>query len=198
MKLERFTDAQTFFERTRAFLLEHEVVNNLLFGIIDTLVNDPGRYESRPYLALARSAKEVAAVALRTPPQALVLSRASDLRAVEPFGQDLSLESLPGVSGPAREAKAFAKTWHVSTGQTYTLNMPQRIYKLERVVPVENVAGRLRPATPEDRLQLVKWTDAFNREALSSGPSRDPEAIVVPTPSSKIACKIYRPGARQP
>ena len=177
MKLERFSDAQTFYAATRAFLLEREVENNLLFGILDTLINDPGRYEQRPYFASVRFEEAVIAVALRTPPHNLVLSCATDLRAAEVFARDLMEENLPGVSGPEREAAAFVEAWQALTGQPYTLSMPQRLYKLERVVSLE-ITGHLRHATQADRPLLVKWTDAFNRETVSSGLSQNPERIV--------------------
>jgi predicted GNAT family acetyltransferase len=43
--------------------------------------------------------------------------------------------------------------------------MAERIYSLSRLIPVEGVAGRARPATGDDVDLLAAWFDAFNTEA---------------------------------
>lgn len=177
MKLKHFSDAAAFAAASKDFLLEHEVENNLLFGITESLISQPERYEAAPYIALVHGDDGTNVVALQTPPHNLVLSKAETLAALEPVVQDLKGKDLPGVTAPKLEAKAFVETWQDLTGQSYTLSMPQRIYKLEKVIPVKNVSGNLRRATQVERPLLMEWIRAFHTEALSSGPPQDPERI---------------------
>ena len=74
--------------------------------------------------------------------------------------------TLPGVLGPVGAARSFAETWQELAGQPYRKKKAQRIHRLEKVIPVEGVPGRLRRATEADRELLMKWFVAFAAEAL--------------------------------
>jgi predicted GNAT family acetyltransferase len=54
--------------------------------------------------------------------------------------------------------------------------MSERIYKLERVIPVTGVTGTLREAEERDVPLLAAWVEAFEREALPFEPPVDGEA----------------------
>ena len=178
MRLQRFNNPQLFAEASENFLIQNEVENNLLFGIVETLVTQPERYTTTPYLALVYGENEPVIATLRTPPHSLVLSKAKDTKALELVARDLRETNLPGVSAAANEAEAFANVWQSLTGQSYSLTMPQRIYKLERVIPVQNVPGKLHLAGSKERPLLIKWVQAFHAEALSSGPPQNPELVI--------------------
>ena len=74
MDLTRYADPAAFASRAQPFLLRHEAEHNLILGLVGALQRQPvpGR---RPYLAILEEGGEVLAVALRTPPNRLVLSR---------------------------------------------------------------------------------------------------------------------------
>ncbi|MGH2516727.1 MAG: GNAT family N-acetyltransferase [Ktedonobacterales bacterium] len=181
MKLTRYDDATPFYDRAEAFLLAHEAEHCLMLGLRATLIQQPDYFGAPPYLALVEEDAEIVAAALRTPKYNLALSLmpnekligasltllVEDVRAVYP--------TLPGVIGPAALSRAFAGEWQRTTGQTYQAGTKERIYRLDTVIPVRNVLGTLRSATENDRTLLVRWLDAFRREALGPDTPLDAE-----------------------
>jgi len=49
--IHRFSDAAAFLERVRPLLMCREAENNLMLGIIRTLIDQPDRHPKTPYLA---------------------------------------------------------------------------------------------------------------------------------------------------
>ncbi len=180
MRLVRFDSPAEFRDHTEPFLEAREAEHNLLLGLASVLVSDPGRYPEPPYLASVDEGSDVVAVALRTPPHNLVLSMTAHPEALELIARDAqdTFGSLPGVSGPSDEARRFADLWRSLTGQGHELRMAERIYQLERVEPVRGVPGRLRDAAEADRELLVRWFEAFGREALGKGDAWDAKDAV--------------------
>ena len=170
MRLHKFTDASQFYDRVKDYLLSYESEHCLLFGVINTLVYNPERYNCEPYLATVESNGNIMAVAIRTPPFPLLLSKMQDFQAVDLFVRDLySLdELLPGVSSFMREGQIFAETWQIIASQSYQVEMQMRIHSLDKVQPITQSNGYLRPATQSDRDLLVQWSEAFGMEASGS------------------------------
>jgi hypothetical protein len=83
MQLRRFGSLQEFCDRAQAYLLQYEAEHNLLLSILYTLWHDPERYPEPPYLAIVEADHGVLAVAIRTPPYKLMLSKAMDLEALQ-------------------------------------------------------------------------------------------------------------------
>jgi hypothetical protein len=145
------------------------VTHNLFLRIIDTLVQTPEHYQEPAYMALVESeAGEVVAVALRTPPHALLLSLVQDFRAIELIAQDIlkTQSHLSGVNAPIAVADSFADQWQRRTGQMAHLYMALRIHQLTAVEPIAIAQGHLRLATDRDRPLLVQWYQEFVGEAL--------------------------------
>jgi predicted GNAT family acetyltransferase len=107
MKLQRFGSSQKFWDDAQDYLLQHEAENNLLLGISHTLLHRPDRYPQLPYLAIAKTDNDTLAVAIRTPPHKLLLSKAQNLEALTMIARDLQQEHLPGVAGLVPEVEAF-------------------------------------------------------------------------------------------
>ncbi|MCF2150506.1 GNAT family N-acetyltransferase [Desmonostoc muscorum LEGE 12446] len=168
MKVYRFQNATEFYARVKDYLLNQEAMHNLLLGISHTLIENPERFEEKPYLSTVEVNGDIVAVAMRTPPRPLLLSEIKDFQAVELLAQDLSISypSLPGVNAPTDEAQAFTLAWHSLTGQSYQLKVALRTFKLEKVKPISQVTGYLRLATEDDRELLKNWHEAFSLEAL--------------------------------
>ncbi|MBD2414156.1 GNAT family N-acetyltransferase [Nostoc calcicola FACHB-389] len=168
MKVYRFQNATEFYARVKDYLLNQEAMHNLLLGISHTLIENPDHYDEKPYLATVEENGDIVAVAMRTPPRLLLLSQIKDFQAVELLAQDLSISypSLPGVNAPTNEAQAFILAWHSLTGQSYQLKLALRIFQLEKVKPISQVAGYLRLATDKDRELLKNWYESFSLEAL--------------------------------
>ena len=171
MKLNRFQDAKEFYSRTREYLLEKEFINSLLLRLAKRLADNPQTYsEYPPYLATVEKDNKILAVALRTPPRNLILSEVQDLAALEKIAEDIYKNEgeISGVTGLTKETQTFAKIWENLTGQSYKISMHQRIYKLEKVQPVNKATGHLRLATCSDRNLLLFWVKAFYQEAAGS------------------------------
>jgi uncharacterized protein len=54
----------------------------------------------------------------------------------------------------------------------FGLGRRQRIYQLDAVVPVQGVAGTLRPASATERELLIAWSEGFMRDTVA-GADRD-------------------------
>ncbi len=175
MQLQRFQDVQQFYERVQDYLICHEAHHSLLFSILHILLHSPDRYPHPSYLATVEAEGNVIAVALRTPPRKLVLSKMTDLQASQLIAQDLVQESkkLPGVLGLTPEARAFVAAWQNLTQQPAQLALELRMHQLQTVQPIAPVSGYLRPATESDHSLLTQWNQDFMLEALG-GLDEDP------------------------
>jgi predicted GNAT family acetyltransferase len=179
VQVARFSGVEDFLTRTGPFLKEREAEHNLILGICSTL-REGNPYEGPPYLAAVEDRKGVAAAAIRTPPYNLVLSEAEDPRAVELFAADISEDprAIPGAMGPVGVVDRFAQAWHQITGQALRETVRQRIFRTGGVSVPEGVPGRARKAVAADRDMLVRWIEAFGREALGDLPRQGPERQV--------------------
>jgi len=176
VRLRRYANVGAFAIEAQGFLLRHEAHHHLLLGIVAGLQAGTGG-APEPYLATVLSGPEVVAVALMTPPRNLVVSLTAAPEAPALVARDLHDEGwpVPGLLGPAEASHAFADAWAAETGSVARAGMTQRIYRVERVRPVDGVPGALRRATVADRDLLVRWVAAFSAEAGGD----DPEAAEI-------------------
>lgn len=179
MQLHRFHSIQDFCNLAQDYLLQQEAEHNLLLGILHTLRKNPDHYLEPPYLAIVEADQRVLAVAIRTPPYKLVLSKALEIEALKLIAQDLQNYDQPisGVSGLVTEVTAFLQAWQVLTGQPYRRVMEMRIHQLTQVQPVAPARGHLRSATAADRPLLLDWFAAFISE-IGEVVSETPERMV--------------------
>jgi hypothetical protein len=179
MKIHRFNNPQQYYERVKKYLLQHEADHSLILGISNTLIRSPEHFIQQPYLVAVED-ETILAVAVRTPPGKLILSRSLNFEALRAIAQDLYSHSqpLPGVIAPATEAKTFADAWQALTGQSYKIGMRERIYQLETVEPILKASGYLRRANQGDRI-LISWCKAFIREAIGDDAVKDDEDRLV-------------------
>jgi hypothetical protein len=192
MQLHRFTDAQTFYERAKPFLLAREADHNLILGLCAELISNPASYPLPPYLATVEDDGAVIAAALRTPPHKPTLSHAYLPAAIAMIARDIAtLETtIPGVSGPKETVCAFAEQWSALSGQHYYLERELRIYELREVRPVVGVPGTMRRATEADRSLLTEWLTAFQREAMGDENPAGIERVVTRSLTSS-ARRLY-------
>jgi uncharacterized protein len=163
------TDARAFLDTAGPFLERREAEHNLLFGIAENLVKDPGRPMTGPPLfAVVRRDSEIVAAGLMTPPFNIVLSCTDDPDSMPALARRLAHGDvqIPGITAPRDVARAFADAWTATHGQTAHETMAQRIYRLQRVTPPREVPGLLRVADARDRDVLIDWCHAFLLEAL--------------------------------
>jgi hypothetical protein len=174
LRVERPADVEAFLARAGAFLAAHEAENNLIFGICSSLRVNPTLFSEPARFAVVvedaadagSHAARIAAAALLTPPNRLVLSHVDDLEAVDALADALTGETLPGVLGARPAARRFAERWTARAGGSFEPRMAERIFRLSAVRPPRPTTGRMRMAEPPDRSLIVAWLRAFAAEAL--------------------------------
>lgn len=170
MILHRFEDASQFYHQVKDYLQKREAEHWLLIRLSNMLISHPERYNEKPYMATVETEGNIVAVAIRTPPRRLLLSKIQDFAAVDAIAQYLHAhhQQLPGVSSFPIEAKAFAQAWQAITDQTYKLGMQLRMHQLDKVYPISKSSGHLRHATQDDFNLLLDWYKAFAAEAAGA------------------------------
>jgi predicted GNAT family acetyltransferase len=178
--VKELDDPGAFLEAARPLLLEDEARNNLVFGIAGTLRDHPSLYDEYR-LWIVEDGDRTVGVALRTPPYNLALGGPARLVVAKGLAESLYAAGieLPGVTGAAPEVEHFATAWETLARVARRQRMAQRIYRLTALRPVEDVSGRGRPATEEDRPLLLEWVRSFVAEAIPEGtPDLGPERTV--------------------
>lgn len=173
MRVTRHGTAGALLAEARAFLLRDEVENHLVLGIAGEL--DAAPAFDGPWLATIEEQGKTVACALQTPPRPLILTRAP-AAAVDALVEGMMAwgVELPGVVGPAETANRFARLWSRRTGKEAQLGTHQRMYRLDAVEPgLEPLPGRLRQAGEDDLDRVTEWIEAFQREAMPVGDSRE-------------------------
>ncbi|MBI4781675.1 MAG: GNAT family N-acetyltransferase [Oscillatoriophycideae cyanobacterium NC_groundwater_1537_Pr4_S-0.65um_50_18] len=177
MQLHQLNDIKEFWQQTQNYLMQDEAEHNVLISVLQTLLHYPERYSEQPYLAFVQAEGNILAIAIRTPPHKLLLSKVKDLNALKLIAQDLQRSQLPGVSGLVAEAEAFVQAWQTVTGQPYHREIEMRLHQLTEVKPVATPDGFLRLAVESDRALLIDWFRAFNAE-IGMAVSHEAERIV--------------------
>src|SRR5207248_2255582 len=110
------------------------------------LVQHQPETEHQPYMVVVSESNAPVAAALMPHPRNLILSCVDEPDAIPLIAHDMYAKQImpPGVIGPGSTARAFAEEWQRLSGQLHRLQMAERIYKLEAVVPVTGVPGQMR------------------------------------------------------
>jgi predicted GNAT family acetyltransferase len=173
MRVVRESAVVPFLERVGAHLRAHPAESNLMLGLLcelaraGVIAREEAEPEAmRPVFLLVEGARgSVEAVAMQTPPRALIVSRASE-RAVDALVEFVRSEhlALGGVVGPAAAAERFASVWGARAGCAPIVRVNHMLYELDRVRPPATCPGMLREATPRDENILAEWSEAFTTE----------------------------------
>lgn len=174
METVAFTKPREFLSLTEDFIMQDEVVNNLPLGILKRLV-DGGSGEIEPLMAAVTDDGAIRMCLLKTTSH-LILSAPKDEhlvdtadKAVEYVLTDLAGKvKVDSVIGQLDIANAFVESWQQRTGGRVSVEMEQRIYRLDQVSPVPACPGRMRPAGEEDFELAARWIYDFSAEAVDS------------------------------
>lgn len=173
LTVRRHASVDAFLAAAGGFLEAREAEDNLLFGIASAIRATPEVFAEDPpqFASVADAGGRVVAATLRTPPHNQVLSSIDDLAAVDALVEALRDEPLPGVLGPSEAAARFAAGWTDATGQRARVQVAERIFRLERLVPPDRPArGAWRIAEPRDRDLVARWLVEFTTEAMPEAP----------------------------
>ncbi|MGH2446279.1 MAG: GNAT family N-acetyltransferase [Candidatus Limnocylindria bacterium] len=175
LSLHRFDDVHAFLDRAGDFLVAREAEHNLMLGISSYLRDHPELVEHAPTLMVVTDDDDgVVAASVRTPPFNQVISMVDDLAAVDLIADALRDEDLPGVLAPTDVAARFAERWTALTGQPARVDVAERIFRLDRVIPpARPAAGSWRLVESRDRERIARWAVAFQEEVEPSGPPID-------------------------
>jgi uncharacterized protein len=174
----RHLRAEDFAARVLPFLMRDESRNNLMLGILMTLLGRSHLYE-RPLMALVERDSAVVAAMLMTPPfsNAIVSdfeSRGeSDAGVAEAVAGTL-LESFTGVRGLVANvpvAELVAEACARRTGGVARRRTSLGVFMAEHVVAPSQPVGRSRAATVADRALMRDWYEAFSAEAHQETPT---------------------------
>ena len=179
MQINKYNNANEYYQRVESYLLQDEAAHCLLIGLSKAMCNSQPKHQDFPYLVTVESDGAIVATAIRTSPRRrLILSKSTDLEAIKSIAEDaiaFENKSLPGVIGLKSEAITFARTWHFLTEQNYKLAFAMKIHQLKTVIAVRKASGSFRLVEKSDRSLITKWIQAFELEALGdSEPKSDP------------------------
>ena len=171
------SDINKFCEICFPFLLKNEAENNLLFGILNNLKQNPQTYseEQSPILITISEDADLKLVSLRTPPYGQVISYTEELETIPILVEELSLRTpdIPGILGFKEGTQKFGALWIQKHNKRIQLDMHERIYQLESVNPEKLDSNTFEPATRGDKELIHKWINAFSLEAVPNQPSED-------------------------
>jgi uncharacterized protein len=179
-----------FLAAAGSFLEAREAEHNLLFGISSAIRATPELFIDDPprFATVIDADGRVVAATLRTPPHNQVLSSIDDPAAVDALVEAFHDEPIPGVLGPQAAAARFAAGWTGATGQAARLDVAERIFRLERVIPPSpSPTGTWRFAEPRDHDLIARWVVDFMAEAV-------PEDPPIPDPAATAERWIARRG----
>lgn len=162
IRITAYRDTEKFYAQAAPFLLAREAEHNLILGLCASLLKNPP--ENPPFHMLVTRNSQVLAVAFRIPPQNLLLSYVADTDCLGLLALNVqrTYPTLTGVHGT--EAKTFALVWEQLTKQLPFHASSQRLYQLQKVNPVPNVAGQMRFAAENDHERILGWINGFYAE----------------------------------
>jgi ribosomal protein S18 acetylase RimI-like enzyme len=131
-----YKDINKFIEVSYDFLIEKEAENNLIFGLLNKLKDNPYVYgEEYPILTAIFKDDKVNLISIRTPPFNQLISYTDNMNSIDTLVDALNERNyiLPGVLGCKEAAAKFVKLWAKVNGLKFRLVMNERIYKLTHV-----------------------------------------------------------------
>ena len=163
-------EAGDFIETTGAYLESRECEHNLPLGLVGNLAKDPAYYgPDKAFLVSLMAAGVAIGAAVMTPPRRIILSRIEGRieGAMAPLVGFLDKVNapMPGVVGPAEEARAFCAAWQEARPEVeVSLEMELRVFELRQVAPIRLSSGALRAATAADCGLVAEWLFAFGED----------------------------------
>ena len=170
MEIHYYEDIKVFKDLVTPFLLQFEVENNLLFGILDRLENNINTYSDteEPIFITISKNNEIKLVSIRTPPHNQLLSFTKNLDAIKFLVEELAKKKvdLPGVMGFTEGSKNFARLWAKKRKLNFDIEMHERIYLLKQVNKDKIGNNTFCLATSDEKTIILNFLEAFIKEAL--------------------------------
>jgi hypothetical protein len=131
------------------------------------------------FASIENAAGDLVGTALRTPPNALVVS-SMPAGAIAPLVDAIERRdpALDAVTGPTESADAFGRLWCARHGTEPKAVMHEGVYALETLVEPRWASGALRCADERDTPLLIDWIRAFSVDAHLPTLDIDPASVV--------------------
>jgi GNAT superfamily N-acetyltransferase len=167
MEVLRADDTQAFLRLAGPLLERDEARNQLPLGIAGTLMARPDAYDVVHYWVV-REGNEPVAAAVRTEPFNLVLGDPLSEAALGSLLEAVVTDDpeVPGIVGNLPFVEPAAERLAAASGRSAERILSQGVYGLTAVRDVARAPGGARPATTEDRAQILAWVRAFADEAI--------------------------------
>ncbi|HLK50240.1 MAG TPA: GNAT family N-acetyltransferase [Bryobacteraceae bacterium] len=171
LRLAAFARAVEFQQAAESWLARSERESNLVI----TTMAAAARQEGSVHGWLVMSGEEPVLVLIQIPSQYLLVSRGEPGAAA--WAADALQAELPGVSGPAAAAAAFAKRWSERTGCVAGLNREMTLFTTERIAFFRRPRGALRQARADEFDKLLRMSIEAARDMNLPGPEQNPTSI---------------------
>lgn len=180
LTVRSYSDGETFWQEVAVPLTARPIETNVFIGAAF-------RHRANNSAEILRlgafDGDELVLGAMRLPPFRMQLAHVGDGgRGTAEIVQFLAERRvrLPGIMGIDPLPAEFAKQWKAATGQDISRapkhGLEQNLYELKRVIRPD-VAGRMRPATRDDRAMMIEWETGFAIDGGLPEGERDPTFI---------------------
>jgi GNAT superfamily N-acetyltransferase len=192
MDLRFFDDPVPFLEVAADHLSAQPVVSTVVSGVANRIASDLDAGVAWPdgvprWFAVLIEGDEVVGAAMRTATfgtfPAFLMPMSED--AARHLARALIErdEPLTAANGALPAVQIFCDEMAAHTGGTTRVGQHTRLFELGDLVEPEPVAGRLRPAVPEERPLILSWYDAFMTDADEQAgrePGESPHEVLTP------------------
>jgi GNAT superfamily N-acetyltransferase len=192
MDLRFFDDPVPFLEVAADHLSAQPVVSTVVSGVANRIASDLDAGVAWPdgvprWFAVLIEGDEVVGAAMRTATfgtfPAFLMPMSED--AARQLARALIErdEPLTAANGALPAVQIFCAEMAAHTGGTTRVGQHTRLFELGDLVEPEPVAGRLRPAVPEERPLILSWYDAFMTDADEQAgrePGESPHEVLTP------------------
>jgi RimJ/RimL family protein N-acetyltransferase len=186
---------EEFLTEAGPFLRAEPVRNTVILSVTDTLRRQAAPARTRPgsdqpsfgwwqpgpvsVTVSVTASITVAGAFMHTPGLPVVLTAMSrDAASALAVGLVAAGRRVPGVNAEPQAAEAFAAAWRQRTGESATVHLRTRLFRLGTLSPPDPAPrGTARVAGPRDRDQLIEWSAAFTAE-IGDPPGQDHAAAV--------------------
>jgi predicted GNAT family acetyltransferase len=176
MNIIVYDKPKEFLPAAQDFLEREEVLNAVILGVVQRMIDDPEHFDHGAYLAIIRNKQdEIVLVAMMDPPHPLTLASGNECpdETLNLLAESIkeSKRPLPSVHGPVPLAERFAPIWASKNDLAFELEMGQGVYELREVTSPVKVAGKLVMAQTKDLDLISEWMLGFERDAFGENKS---------------------------
>jgi predicted GNAT family acetyltransferase len=181
MHIQSYEVPSDFLDRAEPLLMENEVLNNLPLGIAYRLVQsikhtakDAHHEGPLPFMAILSDGQQDILVLLKTTAHLIVYisdkvqshdARSNAISVAIDYILHQEVIPVPSIIAFHETAHLFAEKWKEVTGQSYGVQMDQRIYACTKVQDVKLSPGIFRASELRDIPMLAEWIYDFAKEA---------------------------------